>query len=30
MPSKGSAQWQGDLKSGRGTFLAGDSISGEY
>lgn len=30
MPSKGSAQWQGDLKSGRGTFLAGDSITGDY
>ena len=30
MPAKGSAQWQGDLKSGRGSFLAGDSIRGEY
>lgn len=30
MPAKGSAEWQGDLKSGSGTFTAGDSISGEY
>lgn len=30
MPSKGSAEWKGDLKSGNGTFTAGDSISGEY
>jgi osmotically inducible protein OsmC len=30
MPAKGQAQWQGDLKSGSGTFTAGDSISGEY
>ncbi len=30
MPSKGSARWQGDLKSGHGTFLAGDSIAGDY
>jgi len=30
MPAKGSAEWQGDLKSGAGTFTAGDSISGEY
>jgi lipoyl-dependent peroxiredoxin len=30
MPAKGSAEWQGDLKSGGGTFTAGDSISGEY
>lgn len=30
MPAKGHAQWQGDLKSGRGTFTAGDSMSGEY
>ena len=30
MPAKGSAQWQGDLKSGSGTFTAGDSISGDY
>ena len=30
MPAKANAEWQGDLKSGRGTFTAGDSISGDY
>jgi osmotically inducible protein OsmC len=30
MPAKGSAEWQGDLKSGSGTFTAGDSIAGDY
>jgi osmotically inducible protein OsmC len=30
MPSKGNAEWKGELKSGSGTFTAGDSISGEY
>jgi lipoyl-dependent peroxiredoxin len=30
MPAKGSAQWQGDLKGGSGTFTAGDSITGDY
>ena len=30
MPSKGAAEWQGDLKSGSGTFTAGDTISGDY
>jgi osmotically inducible protein OsmC len=30
MPAKGSAEWQGDLQSGSGTFTAGDGISGEY
>src|ERR1700732_5387846 len=30
MPAKGAAEWQGDLRSGRGTFTAGDTISGEY
>lgn len=30
MPSKGTAEWQGELKTGSGTFTAGDSISGEY
>jgi osmotically inducible protein OsmC len=30
MPAKGSAQWNGDLKSGTGTFTAGDTISGGY
>jgi osmotically inducible protein OsmC len=30
MAAKGSAEWQGDLKSGSGTFTAGDSIGGGY
>ena len=30
MPSKGHAQGKGDLKSGSGTFTAGDDISGQY
>lgn len=30
MASKGTAQWQGDLKSGSGTFKAGDGITGSY
>ena len=30
MAAKGKAQWQGDLKTGHGTFVAGDSITGEY
>ena len=30
MPAKAEAEWQGDLKSGRGTFTAGDTISGGY
>ncbi len=30
MPSKGNAKWQGDLKSGSGTFTAGDDITGSY
>jgi len=30
MPAKGSAEWKGDLRSGAGTFTAGDSISGQY
>ena len=30
MPSKGSAEWNGDLQGGKGTFLAGDSITGDY
>lgn len=30
MASKGTAQWQGDLKSGSGTFTAGDGITGAY
>jgi osmotically inducible protein OsmC len=30
MPARGSAEWQGDLQSGSGTFTAGDTISGGY
>lgn len=30
MPAKGHAEWNGDLKSGSGTFTAGDGINGEY
>lgn len=30
MPAKGHAEWNGDLKSGAGTFTAGDSMSGEF
>ncbi len=30
MAAKGSAEWQGDLKGGAGTFTAGDGISGDY
>jgi osmotically inducible protein OsmC len=30
MPAKAAAEWQGDLKSGTGTFTAGDTISGNY
>jgi osmotically inducible protein OsmC len=30
MPAKGNAEWKGDLKSGSGTFTAGDSIHGDY
>ncbi len=30
MPAQGHAEWKGDLKSGSGTFTAGDSMSGEY
>jgi len=30
MPARGSAEWQGDLRRGTGTFTAGDTISGEY
>jgi lipoyl-dependent peroxiredoxin len=28
--SSASAEWQGDLKSGSGTFTAGEGIGGEY
>src|ERR1700743_3090426 len=30
MPAKGNAEWKGDLKGGRGTLPAGDSISGGF
>ena len=30
MAAKASAEWQGDLKAGAGTFTAGDTISGGY
>jgi osmotically inducible protein OsmC len=30
MPAKGNAEWKGDLRSGSGTFTAGDTISGDY
>src|SRR6202040_4126202 len=30
MPAKGTAEWKGDLRSGTGTFTAGDSIRGGY
>ncbi|MBB4663629.1 OsmC family protein [Conexibacter arvalis] len=30
MPARGTAEWKGDLRSGGGTFTAGDTISGDY
>lgn len=30
MPAKGTAEWKGDLRSGSGTFTAGDAISGDF
>lgn len=30
MAAKGSATWEGDLKGGRGTFTAGEDITGAY
>jgi hypothetical protein len=30
MPATGTAEWKGDLRTGTGTFTAGDSISGGY
>jgi osmotically inducible protein OsmC len=30
MPAQAHAEWQGDLKSGTGTFTAGETISGSY
>ncbi|MGD1051975.1 MAG: OsmC family peroxiredoxin [Solirubrobacteraceae bacterium] len=30
MPARSNAEWQGDLRSGHGTFTAGDTIHGEF
>jgi lipoyl-dependent peroxiredoxin len=30
MPAKGTAEWKGDLRTGSGTFTAGDTITGQY
>ncbi len=30
MPAKGTAEWKGELKTGSGTFTAGDGISGDF
>jgi osmotically inducible protein OsmC len=30
MPNIGTATWQGDLKSGTGSFAAGETIKGDY
>ncbi len=30
MPAKGHAEWTGDIPTGKGTFSAGDSITGGY
>jgi osmotically inducible protein OsmC len=30
MAAKGTAEWKGDLRTGAGTFTAGDTISGGY
>jgi lipoyl-dependent peroxiredoxin len=30
MPAKGTAEWKGDLRTGTGTFTAGDTISGDF
>lgn len=30
MPNKATAQWQGDLETGRGSFVAGETLSGQY
>lgn len=30
MPARASAEWTGDLKSGQGTFTAGEGIGGSY
>lgn len=30
MPARGSAEWNGDVPTGSGTFTAGDTITGAY
>jgi lipoyl-dependent peroxiredoxin len=30
MPAKGSAEWLGDLATGRGSFTVGDTLRGDY
>jgi osmotically inducible protein OsmC len=30
MPAKGTAEWKGELRTGSGTFTAGDTIHGEF
>jgi osmotically inducible protein OsmC len=30
MAAKGTAEWRGELRSGGGTFTAGDTVSGQY
>ena len=30
MPARGNAEWKGDLRSGAGTFSAGEGIAGDY
>ncbi len=30
MPARSTAEWQGDLRSGSGTFTAGDTIHGDF
>ena len=30
MAARGSAEWQGTIREGSGTFTAGDSLGGEY
>ena len=30
MPAKATAEWKGDIPTGSGTFMAGDSITGGY
>jgi osmotically inducible protein OsmC len=30
MPARGTAEWKGELRSGAGTFSAGDTIHGDF